>query len=174
MFVTLPLLLAGAASADPTEVTLGKLSLAPEAYDGQIVQVDVAMAMVVAQKVLSHCKGKEKAIQVMPPLVTQPGSSVPAMGAMGTVMYQVCLPVEAALELADLSTGRPLRVTGEVDFKRSVGILIAVVFRDARVEVLDGPAADGLAAPTAPSEAPSPAGPAPAEPAPAAEPAPPQ
>lgn len=165
MVVTLSLLLSGTAAADPTEVTLGKLSLAPEVYDGQIVQVDVSMAMVVAQKVLSQCKGKEKAIQVMPPIVADPGANVATMGAMGTVLYQVCLPVEAALELADLSTGRPLRVTGEVDFKRSMGILFAVVFRDARVEVLEGPAAGVLTAPVPPVEAPAPSA-TPAEPAP--------
>lgn len=158
------------ASAAPTEVTLAKLAMAPKEFKGQDVQVDVSMGMVVAQKMLSQCKGKTKAIQVLPAMeAATSGAPVGTLGAGGTLMFQVCLPLSDALELADVKTGQPLRVTGTVSPKRSAGILIAMVFEDARVEVLEGAAAGVLAASAAEAEpTPEP----PAEEAPAEEAAP--
>ena len=131
-------LLPSAAHAQPTPTTLAKLSLAPNDYKKQQVEVEASMGMVIAQKMLSQCKGKDKAIQVMPAFEGGANGSVATMGSTGTVQYQVCLPVDQALELAELSTGHPLKITGTVKPKRSMGILLAIVFEDAEVEVLEG------------------------------------
>ena len=105
---------------------------------------------------LTYCKGKDRAIMIMPRM--EGGT----MGAMGTVMYQVCMPVEEALELADAKTGTPIDITGTVKVVKKVGVLIAIVFHDATVTVMgDAPNAVNVnvvstpAAPAAPAAPPA-------------------
>ena len=149
------LLVSTAASAEPAPTTLAKLSMAPKEFSGQVVKVEVSMGMVVSQKLLSYCKGKDKAIQVMPRLEVVSGAGVASMGAMGTVMYQVCQPLDQALELAEMSAGAPLDVVGEVKAIRKVGILVAIVFEDAEVTVVEGGTAAGVLAAPAPADSPA-------------------
>lgn len=57
-------------------------------------------------------------------------------GAMGTMMYQACLPMDKAMELADVKTGTPIDITGELKVIKKMGILMGLVFNDASVEVV--------------------------------------
>jgi len=144
------LLLCTGAQAETTEATLAQLSLDPNSFKGQVVQSEVSLQMVVAQKAMNFCKGKDKAFMVMPRLkAAEDGSVLPSMGAMGSVSYQVCVPVSEALALAELDLGHPLRVTGKVKAKRMMGILVGVVFHDASVEVLEGGGLGALTTPAA-------------------------
>ncbi len=123
-------LLLASATAAPVDASLSKLAMAPKEFDKQEVKTEASMGMAVAQKMLSYCKGKDKAIQIMPRMENG------TMGQMGTVMYQVCLPVDQALDLADAKMGTPIDVTGTIKVVKKVGVIIAIVFNDATVEVV--------------------------------------
>lgn len=115
-------------------VSLSKLAVAPEAFEGQVVTVDASMGMLVAQKVLSHCKSKEKAVLLFPPMVAgQPG-------AMASVQHQACVSTDTALALAEVPLGSPLQVTGTVRVVRSLGTLVALVLDAAAVVAGGSPA----------------------------------
>jgi len=150
------------AAAAPVEASLSKLAMAPKTFDKQEVTVEASMGMAVAQKMLTYCKGKDRAFMVMPRI--EGGT----MGAMSTVMYQVCMPVERALELADAKASTPIEITGTVKVIKKVGVLIAIVFNDATVTVVgDAPNAVNVNVVSVPAAPPAP----PAPPAPAAPPA---
>lgn len=117
------------AAAAPREATLAQIALDAKAFKGEQVRVEASLGTVVAQKMLNQCKGKDKAFLVLPRI--EGGT----MAALSTVMVQLCVPADRALELAGEDVSTPIVITGQVAEKRKMGVLFALTFFDATVEV---------------------------------------
>ena len=82
-----------AAAAD--EVSLGKLAVSPNSFKGQMVTADASMMMIVAQKMLSQCKGKSRAVMILPPMANG------TMAVPGTLQYVVSPASVEAVEAVE-------------------------------------------------------------------------
>jgi len=125
-----PALLLAISSFAAESASLGKLAVAPDAFEGKEVQAEASMSMILAQAAASACKKKKKnkGVMLTPPIVDG------KMGASGSVQYQACVPNADAADLADLEMGAQVTVTGTVRVKKTMGIIAAIVFDDAKIE----------------------------------------
>lgn len=129
----LALALSSLASSAPIETSMGKIGVDPAGVNKQEVKIEASIAMGVARKAGSYCKGKAKAIFLMPPVAGE-GTEAKMSGGMSTVAFQACVDVPTAMEMADRPMNKPVVVTGTVRLKKAAGILMAVVLDNATIQ----------------------------------------